>query len=55
MSPGRRHPLIVVVPRTVDSQSGATFWTGLNASWLNLTTVADATDRTVDRWSNPTA
>lgn len=45
VSPGRRHPLIVLVPRTVDSQSGASFWTGLNASWVNLTTVADATDR----------
>ncbi len=46
LSPGRRHPLIVLVPRSVDSQSGATFWNGLNASWVNLTTVADATDRT---------
>ena len=45
VSPGRRHPLIVVVPRTVDSQFGGTFWSGLNAAWMNITTVADATDR----------
>ena len=46
VAPGRRHPLIVVVPRRVDSTAGASFWNGLDAAWLNLTTVADATDRT---------
>jgi hypothetical protein len=45
LTPGRRHPLIVVVPRAVDTHRAATFWDGLQADWLNLTTVADATDR----------
>jgi len=45
LRPGRRHPLIVVVPRSVDGQDGVTFWSGLDAPWLNLTTVSDAIDR----------
>jgi hypothetical protein len=46
LAPGRRHPLIVVVPRGVDGTGGTAFWSGLDADWLNLTTVSDATDRT---------
>lgn len=46
IAPGRRHPLIVVVPRTVDGEAGSTFWGGMDPAWLNLTTVADATART---------
>jgi len=46
IAPGRRHPLIVVVPRTVDGESGSTFWGGMDPAWLNLTTVADATAKT---------
>ncbi|KAA1426755.1 DUF6049 family protein [Nocardioides antri] len=42
---GPRHPLVVMVPRTIDSAGAAAFWSGLDASWLNLTTLADATDR----------
>jgi hypothetical protein len=45
VTPGRRHPLIVVVPRAVEGTAGSTFWNGLEPAWLNLTTVADATDR----------
>ncbi len=45
VTPGRRHPLIVVVPRAVEGTAGSTFWNGLDPAWLNLTTVADATDR----------
>ena len=45
VAPGRRHPLIVLVPRAVDGTDGSTFWSGLDPAWLNLTTVADATDR----------
>lgn len=45
LAPGRRHPLIVVVPREVDG-TGGTFWSGLDLDWINLTTVADVTDRT---------
>ena len=45
ITPGRRHPLIVLVPRAVDGTAGATFWRGLDPSWLKLTTVADATER----------
>jgi len=44
-TPVRRHPLIVVVPRTIDSEGATSFWSGLNADWLNLTTVDDAIDR----------
>ncbi len=46
LRPGRRHPLIVVMPRDVDGATGATFWSEMDADWLNLTTVADATDQT---------
>ncbi|WP_322937483.1 DUF6049 family protein [Nocardioides bizhenqiangii] len=45
LAPGRRHPLIVVVPRGVDGTAGSAFWSELDPVWLNLTTVADATDR----------
>jgi hypothetical protein len=45
LAPARRHPLIVVVPRAVEGTAGASFWSGLDPEWLNLTTVADATDR----------
>ena len=45
LAPARRHPLIVVVPRAVEGTAGAAFWSGLDADWLNLTTVSDATDR----------
>ena len=44
-TPGRRHPLVVVVPRAVDTHRASTFWDGLSADWLHLTTVADATER----------
>ena len=33
------------MPRAVDGTAGSTFWNGLDPAWLNLTTVADATDR----------
>ncbi|KAA1415410.1 hypothetical protein F0U44_20665 [Nocardioides humilatus] len=45
-TPGKRHPLIVVVPRDVDIHRAVTFWDGLEADWLHLTTVSEATDRT---------
>lgn len=45
ITPGRRHPLLVVVPRTLERSAGATFWSAMDPAWLNLTTVADATDR----------
>ncbi len=45
LAPGRRHPLIVVVPRAVDSSGAGAFWSGLGADWVDLTTVADAIDR----------
>jgi hypothetical protein len=45
-TPGERAPLVVVVSRSVDTRQAATFWDGLSADWLHLTTVADATDRT---------
>lgn len=45
LAPARRHPLIVVVPRAVEGTAGTAFWSGLDPEWLNLTTVADATDR----------
>ncbi|MEZ0577522.1 DUF6049 family protein [Nocardioides sp. MH1] len=43
---GKRHPLVVVVPRSVDTRRAEAFWDGLEADWLHLTTVSDATDRT---------
>ncbi len=46
IAPGRRHPLIVVIPRNADGTTGSAFWSEMDADWLNLTTVADATDRT---------
>lgn len=44
-TPGRRHPLIVVVPRTVESEGASSFWSGLNTDWLDLTSLDEATDR----------
>ncbi len=48
---GRRAPLVVVLPAELDAEGADQFWTGLDAPWIDLTTVEDAvgdTGRTVD-------
>jgi len=44
LSPGR-HPLIVPLPLQWQPGDGTAFFNGLDVDWLDLTTVADATDR----------
>ncbi len=44
LSPGR-HPLIVALPLEWEPTDPSAFFSGLEVDWLDLTTVADATDR----------
>jgi hypothetical protein len=45
LEPGRRDPLVVVLPVQLTSDGAGDFFAGLDADWLDLTTVSDATDR----------
>ena len=45
IKPGRRAPLVVVLPTNLDAASASAFWSGFDADWLDLTTVSDATAR----------
>jgi hypothetical protein len=45
LEPGRRDPLIVVLPVGLSSDGAEDFFAGLDIGWLDLTTVTDATDR----------
>jgi hypothetical protein len=44
LSPGR-HPLVVPLPQKWHPGDASAFFSGLGVDWLELTTVADATDR----------
>ena len=44
LSPGR-HPLVVSMPQKWQPGDASAFFSGLDADWIELTSVADATDR----------
>ncbi|MET0523442.1 MAG: DUF6049 family protein [Nocardioides sp.] len=46
LEPGRRDPLVVVMPAGLTSLGAADFFAGLGVDWLDLTTLTDATSRT---------
>jgi hypothetical protein len=46
LEPGRRDPLVVVMPAELTSLGAEDFFAGLGVDWLDLTTLTDATSRT---------
>jgi uncharacterized protein DUF6049 len=46
LEPGRRDPLVVVMPTALTSLGAEDFFTGLGVDWLDLTTLTEATSRT---------
>jgi len=46
LEPGRRDPLVVVMPTALTSVGAEDFFAGLGVDWLDLTTLTDATSRT---------
>ncbi len=46
LEPGRRDPLVVVMPAGLTSLGAEEFFAGLDVDWVDLTTLTDATART---------